>query len=112
MQITMKNGSTVINGTSYRGTNIQITGQRVIVDGIDQNADLGPVIDVQVHGDVESLDLEAGTVKAESVGTIKTVSGDVQCGNVSGPVSTVSGDVEAGAVSGPVSTVSGDVCHR
>ena len=107
MQITTKNGVTVIDGTSYRGTNIQITGKRVIVDGVDQNADLGPVIDVQVHGDVESLDLEAGTVKAESVGTIKTVSGDV-----SGPVSTVSGDVQAGAVSGPVSTISGDVRHR
>lgn len=112
MRITMNNGTATINGKTYRGRNIQISNGRITIDGQDQGAETSVTIDVQINGHVEHLELEAGTVKAETAGTIKTVSGDVMCGNVAGPVSTVSGDVEAGAVSGPVSTVSGDVCHR
>lgn len=112
MQITVRNGTTTINGKTYQGRNIQITNKRILIDGVEQDGNIEPPIDVQVNGHVEHLDLEEGTIRTESAGTIKTVSGDVECGDVAGPVSTVSGDVEAGTVAGPVSTVSGDVCHQ
>jgi DUF4097 and DUF4098 domain-containing protein YvlB len=42
-------------------------------------------------------------------GEVRTVSGDVKCGDVAGNVTTVSGDVQAKTISGNVKTVSGDV---
>lgn len=112
MKLNIRNGVTVINGRSFQGSSIQVSNGRVVIDGIDQGVESGPSIDVQINGHVESLELEAGTVKADSAGTVKTVSGYVVCGDVSGPVSSVSGDIDAGAISGPVSTISGDVKHR
>lgn len=111
MKLNIRNGVTVINGKTYMGSCIQVSNGRVIVDGVEHGVEPGPSIDVEIHGDVQSLEMESGTVKANSAGTIKTVSGDVVCGEVSGSIKSVSGDINTGAVAGSVSTVSGDIKH-
>lgn len=111
MKLNIRNGVTVINGKTYKGSCIQVSNGRVIVDGVEHGVESGPSIEVEIHGDVQSLELESGTVRANSAGMIRTVSGDVVCGEVSGSVSAVSGDINTGAVSGMVSTVSGDITH-
>lgn len=111
MKLNIRNGVTVINGKTYKGSCIQVSNGRVIVDGVEHGVESGPSIDVEIHGDVQSLEMESGSVKANSAGTIKTVSGDVVCGEVSGSIKSVSGDINTGAVAGSVSTVSGDIKH-
>lgn len=108
-----------INGVSIvgagRGTALTISNGRVIIDGVDVSDQLPAQreIHIEIHGDVEVLDVDvAREVKVVGrVGKVRTMSGDVSCGDVEGRVRTVSGDVSCGAVSGSVSTVSGDIRH-
>ncbi|MEL7440909.1 MAG: hypothetical protein AAGJ58_20680 [Pseudomonadota bacterium] len=109
MNISMKNGSVTIDGKTFNGSNISISNNKVIVDGVVQGGELVGDVNVVVHGDVDQLTNTSGKVEAKSVGNVKTVSGDVSCGNVSGSVQTVSGDVNCGDIKGSVKTVSGDV---
>ena len=109
MNITMKNGNVVIDGKSFTGRNVVINGDQVIVDGEVQGGSLVGKITVTVHGDVEQLTTTYGDVNATTVSNIKTVSGDVTCGTVSGNVQTVSGDVDCPKILGDVNTISGDI---
>ncbi|AUR96353.1 hypothetical protein NVP1223O_56 [Vibrio phage 1.223.O._10N.261.48.A9] len=109
MNISMKNGKVTIDGKSFTGSNISINNNKVIVDGVTQDGELIGDVNVVVHGDVDRLENTSGTIKAGNVGHVKTVSGDVDCCDVSGNVQTVSGDVKCGNISGSVKTVSGDV---
>lgn len=104
-------GTAKINGTQFVGETITITtSSTVIVDGQQVGGVLIPPIYVGIIGDVQRIDGPVASIVVEgSVDKVSTVSGDVQCGNVSGSVETVSGDVVCGTVGGTVSTVSGDV---
>jgi len=112
MNVQMRNGKIVINGREFFGSNISISNNNIIVDGVTQTEQLTGSIDVIIHGDVNSLQNQSGNVTANNVGDIITVSGDVTCGNISGSIRTVSGDVQCGSVGGNIKTGSGDVCHR
>ncbi len=106
-------GDCVVNGKSYNGNNITISGGQIIIDGeIQSSEDLSGEVSIVVHGDVGEIELGAGKINCEGVGDISTSSGDVTCGNVSGSIRTSSGDVECGSVGGKIRTSSGDVCHR
>lgn len=117
-------GSVTINGVTYRGNSVVISGNRiggdlnvgtVIIDGKrqQQQLHLGGRIAVQVAGDVAQLDCCAGDVKVSgSVGSLKTGSGDVECGDVQGSVTCGNGDVSCGHVGGDVRTGSGDISTR
>ncbi len=109
MNLSMKNGKITIDGKSFVGSNIQINGNKVIVDGVAQDGELVGDINITVNGDVESIENTSGTVSASNIGSVKTVSGDVYCADVSGDVRTVSGDVRSGKIAGKVNTVSGDI---
>jgi hypothetical protein len=109
MKINMKGGSVTIGGRIFKGRDISINNGKVTIDGKDQYGDLVGDINIEVHGDVESIENSSGQVTAVKVGSISTASGDVECGDVSGSVSTMSGDVGCGFVSGSVSTMSGDI---
>ena len=111
MRLNMRSSNKVtIDGRAFTGNNVQINSQgTVIVDGVEQKGNLVGVINVTVEGDVEKLENTSGNVKANQVGAIRTVSGDVECGDASGDVTTVSGDVVCSSISGSVKTVSGDV---
>lgn len=112
MQVTMKNGQISINGQLVSGKNVSISGKKVTIDGVVQGTDLSGDVHVVIHGDVDQLTNESGTVTAQNVGDISTLSGDVRCNDVSGSINTMSGDVTCGHVAGSIKTMSGDVSHR
>ena len=109
MNLTMKNGKCVIDGKSFSGSNIQINGNKVIVDGVTQEGELVGDINVTVHGDVEMLENTNGNVKANNIGSVKTTNGKVTGDEISGDVTTVNGDVTARKILGKVTTVNGDI---
>lgn len=99
-----------INGKRYQGDSIQIIRQRVTVNGVDVTPE-AKHITVEVLGNVGNLQVDhCPMVKVTgSAGMLRTMSGDIHCGDVHGGVVTVSGDVTCGSVTGDVGTVAGDV---
>lgn len=92
------------------GENITIKNGNITVNGKQINHKKQLIKKIEINGVVKTLEVDnCDTVSAKNVGTLKTVSGDVYCDNVSGNVSTISGDVSCKSISGKVSTVSGDV---
>lgn len=106
----------VIGNTTFNGRSVSISGNRVIIDGIDVTDKLPEQkqYKIEVNGNLEKLKVDAcQTISVTgNVDTISTQSGDVDCGDVNGPISTMSGDVDCGNVSGSISTMSGNVKHR
>ena len=87
----------------FSAKTINITGGRVIVDGVDMtdslsNKTANGTIEITVNGDVEILNVDQGSVKCGSAKFV-TAGGSVKVGNM------VTGDIDAG---GSV-TVDGDV---
>ena len=110
MDLIMNGGVTTINGKTYKGNNICIRGNEVIVDGVVQEDTIEEKnIYVTVEGDVESLSVTSGSVITTSATNISTTSGDINCGDVKGSISTISGDVNCESVTGGVNTISGDI---
>lgn len=97
------------------GNNIVMNGDTIYVDGKQISvADAGPVVNITVEGNIESLRSDAaGVVVNGNVGEVRSTSGSVSVReDVSGSVSSVSGSVRVGgSVGGSVSTVSGSVRH-
>ena len=103
MNITMKNGSMTINGKSYSGKNICIDGNKIVIDGKEQEGELVGDINVTVNGDVESLSTVSGDVTTTGdIGSVKTTSGDVTLkkGDIKTNVQTISGYVTAKNIGG------------
>ena len=105
-----------INQKTYRGRNIQISGNRVIIDGKEVKDEDQKIINITVEGDLEKLNVESAEtviVKGNVNGDAKTMSGDLEVGgDVTGNVKTMSGDVRCGNIGGKVKTMSGDIKHR
>lgn len=105
-------GQVMINGVVVaNGNDVVISNGRIIVDGNDVTGKAAKTLNVEVHGNVASLTVDAANAVSVSgsVGNIKTQSGDVRSGDVSGSVQTMSGDITCGKVGGGVSSMSGDV---
>lgn len=110
MQIKTSGSSVTIDGRTFSGRTISINGDKVVIDGVEQDGTLAGPISVVVNGDADSIETRSGNVEVSgSAGRIKTMSGDVRCGNVSGDVGTMSGDVTCSAISGNTKTMSGDI---
>lgn len=102
-----------IDGRDFSGRNVVINNDEVWIDGVKQEGTLTGPVSVTVHGDVELIDGPVAQVEvAGTCGFVKTMSGDVRCGNVAGDVGTMSGDVTCGKVGGNVKTMSGDINGR
>lgn len=113
MKIRTGGSSVTIDGRTFTGSSISIQGDRVIVDGVEQEGSLTGPITVTVNGNADSVETASGKVFVSgSAGRVKTMSGDVECGAVTGDVGTMSGDVTCGPVAGGVKTMSGDIRHR
>lgn len=113
MHIKTSGSSITIDGRSFTGRNVSIVGDKVVVDGVEQDGSLVGPVSVTVHGNAESVETGSGKVEVSgSVGRIKTMSGDVHCGAVGGDVGTLSGDVTCRNISGSVKTMSGDIRNR
>jgi len=103
-----------INGNTYSGNSIVISNGKVIINGNDVTPD-GKEINITVHGNIEDLKVDNCNqvlVNGNSK-NISTKSGDINVtGNVEGSIQTMSGDVECLDVSGSVSTMSGNIKHK
>ena len=101
-----------INNKSFSGNNIVVSNNKVYIDGKLQEQDGNERnISIVVEGNISTLQVDVCDkieIKGE-VGSVKTSSGDVDCGNVKGRVHTMSGDVMCDDVYGGISTMSGDV---
>lgn len=106
-----------INGTTIvtEGSNISVVNGSVTVDGKRLDIKDMPVINIAVEGDLKEINADACNrieVKGNVTGSVKTMSGDVDCGDIGGNVQTMSGDVDAQTIGGSVSTMSGDIKHK
>lgn len=100
-----------INGNTYSGNQIIVNNGKVKVDGIDFTPE-SKEINISVVGNIEKLEVDScNKISVEgSVKSILTKSGDVEVdGDIIGSVQTMSGDVNCVYVSGNVSTMSGDI---
>lgn len=106
----------VINGRVFHGNNLTMSGGKIIIDGVDVSASLPDAKEINIHvdGNIETLKVDAcqKITVGGSVGSVQTMSGDVECGDVSDSVSTMSGDVDCGNIGGSVTTISGSVKHK
>lgn len=110
MKINTGGSSVTIDGRTFTGRSISITGDKVVVDGVEQDGSLVGPVSVTVNGNAESVETGSGSVTVTGgAGRIKTMSGDVHCGAVAGDVGTMSGDVTCGPITGNVKTMSGDI---
>jgi hypothetical protein len=100
-----------INGRNFKGKSVVIDGQKITIDGVDQPGSIEGDLVITIHGDVDSVQSGRGDVNCQKVNNVSTVSGDVECGDVTGNVSTISGDIDCVGIEGNVSTVSGDVAR-
>jgi len=118
-----------INGKSFVGRNIVMSGNKIIIDGVDVTPD-SKNIEITVNGNLDSLKVDmcdkitvngnvnelsttSGDVDCKDVtGDVKTLSGDIECGNVGGSVQTTSGDIKAENITGSAKTLSGDIKYR
>lgn len=113
MKITQCNGTITVNGKSYRGSNVHVVGNKVIIDGKEQDGEFQKDINIEIHGDAGSIENECGKVIVSGkAASVKSQSGDIECGDVSGSVKTMSGDIECGNIGGSVNTMSGDITHK
>lgn len=106
--------SIIINGKSYNGNNITIKNGDIIIDGNNIEID-SKNINIIVNGDIDKLDITSCNsleIKGD-VNSIKTTSGDINCGNIKGDVNTISGDIKVdGNIYGNTKTVSGDIKYK
>lgn len=105
-----KSSTITINGKVYSGSSVSISNGDIYIDGNNQlNISSEPVVNIEIHGDVEELETQSGDVRCRNIGELVTTSGDVSCSDVAGSIRTVSGDVNCANVGGNIKTVSGDV---
>lgn len=103
-----------INNKVYNGNSISISGNKIIIDGIDVTPE-SLQVQIIVESNIESIKADTcNTISVTgSVGSISTMSGDVEIdGNISGSISTMSGDVDCNNVGGNISTMSGDIKYK
>ena len=107
-------GSIKINGVSYVGNSLVVKNNKIFIDGKEQEID-SKIINISVIGNIDNISTDSRqkiSIKGD-VNILKTMSGDVEVeGIINGSVSTMSGDVDCGNVLGSVSTLSGDIKYR
>jgi hypothetical protein len=102
-----------IDGRSFSGSHIQITGSgNVVIDGVTQEDTLQGRVEIHVvEGVIDNLEVD-GDVHCGAVSGYVDAGGNVTCGNVGGYVDA-GGNVVCGAVGGYVdaggNVASGDV---
>lgn len=104
-----------INGKSFKGNNVSIINNEVIIDGKKANSDDdSKIINISIDGNIESLNVDY-CEKIEVVGECESVSsknGNIAIqGNVSGDVTNKNGNIICRNVGGDASTKNGDVVH-
>lgn len=106
----------IINGKVYPSGSVRITNNKVYINGVLQTGDEleQKVINIEITGPVNQLEVDAceKLIVNGDIQNLKTLSGDVDCQNVTGSVTTMSGDVDANNIGGSVTTMSGNVKYK
>ncbi len=115
-QINTQGSSVTINGKTYKGNNLNIINNKVIIDGVEQDDILsGPTVEVMVNGNCGDITTENGVVKVSGNSkNIKTHNGAVTIdNNIQGDVKTHNGNVYAkGDIAGNCKTHNGNINSR
>lgn len=103
-----------INKINVSGGNINISNGKILIDGKDVTPDAKDIT-ITVEGNIQHL--SADTCNKISVtgdvDSIKTMSGNVFIsGYVEGSIQTMSGHIECGNVAGNASSMSGDITYH
>ncbi len=113
-----ENGTSTINGKTYKGKNIEIKNNRVWVDGEEQkDSKLKEVknISISIDGNIQSIEIsDCNDLRVKGdVGKIDLNNGNIEIeGNVENGVTSKNGNIEInGNVTGNVSSVNGDVIN-
>ena len=105
-----------VNGHRYYGRSVTVNNGQVIIDGQNLSHELrnDKVITIDISGDIEMLTVDACEyIKINgNASKVETMSGNVNCGDVTGDVSTMSGPVTCGNIGGDVETMSGSIRRR
>ncbi len=108
-------GTITINGKTFTGNSISVSGDKIIIDGSDVTPE-SKQINIHVLGSIQDLEVSmCNKITIDgTVGTVSTKSGDVEVkGDITGDVKTMSGDVDCGGnITGSVKTMSGDIKYR
>ena len=104
-----------INGKTYKGNNIVVSGDCVYIDGKKMEGDDSKEININVVGDLGSIKVD-NCNKLEVRGNCSSVeskNGDVIVGGyVSGDVVSKNGNISCGNVAGNVETKNGNIKRR
>lgn len=99
MCITSGNGKITLNGKTYSGSNIQIDGNKVVIDGANVDDTIGASI--TISGDIAKVvSKQSMMVDGDITGDIKA-SGSVNCHDINGSV-TAGGSVNCMDIEGNV----------
>lgn len=100
-----------INGKNYTGKSIMIANNNIIIDGKDCTPD-STEINLTINGNVNEIHVDVCNkiqIKGDC-GNVKTKSGSIEInGAVKGSVKTMSGNINCADVSGNASTMSGKI---
>ena len=102
-----------INGNTYTGNSINISGSKITIDGVVQECD-DKKINIVVNGNIEMLDVDICDelhVTGDVNKSVTSTNGSIRVGgNVGGDVKTTNGSVRvAGSISGGVKTTNGSI---
>lgn len=115
LQINRINSSNItINGKSYTGKNITSKDDIVYVDGKETEKYNNASINIEIHGEVGSVDVGIGDVKitGDVKESIKTSQGDIECGSVGGNVISSMGNINVvGNIMGSTKTSMGNITY-
>lgn len=113
------NGKTIKNVTSIDINNNCMkveTSDFSKINGITSEVfDITSLLHLQIIGNIKTMDASNCDVKVEgNCGDVKTASGDINCGSITGNALTKSGDVtvSSGNITGNVETISGDITAK
>lgn len=108
----VNNSQIIINGVDVTPNDKVIN---ISVEGNLDVLDVSVANQININGDVNSLTSVSGDVNVTGIvkGSLRTTSGDIECGNIGGDVNSTSGNIDvSGTIGGSVKTISGDVKYR
>ena len=85
-----------INGSTYTGSSINISGSKITIDGVVQDCD-DKKINITVHGNLETLEVDMCdelNVNGDVTKSVTTTNGSVRvAGSIAGGVKTTNGSI-------------------
>lgn len=91
-----------INGKIFEGNNIEINGDKIIIDGVVRRSDVSGVVEVRI------LEGKVWNISSSASITCNDVEGDVQAGG-SVSCASIKGDVQAGGSVKANGDIHGDI---